>query len=513
MLRKTPSRSVQASISLMAGCAMASMISTAWADRQAVLGTVNGDGTFSTGRSAGDTSDGVIKEAEMRIQADPAAEHGLDAKTYHLRADCYGDIMIPLGKFASGALSINWTADGGGSSIGGQLTVVAHTGEQAVSGPYILSQSGAGLDRVKLRAVKVGGGAADQYFLYLQYDDAASTAPNRISVAITTTASIEEEYSESSGATASVVPVFSSIGSDSKRFDFYQEVFINSSKALTEATAPAAISSQLAAGGYLTRSYGSNTWLESGALLALGDNSQANGSNAIALGGGTANGTSSLAIGQSQATGYASVSTGAGIASGDFSSATGLGNASGYGAVSLNAGIAAGDYSTAMGGGYAAAYGSTAMGGGSALATGATAMGSGQAAGNFSLAVGEGTIAQAYASVAVGSYNASQGTSDSWIETDDLLVIGNGAEFYPRSNALATLKNGRTTLTNKFWDSNAPTTVPSNAEEASNGQALVVEGHAELKGNTTLDGDITLKGKVTLEQPQGDISMGIYDGN
>lgn len=137
---------------------------SAFADRQAVLGTVNADGTFSAVRSAGDASDGVIKEAEMRIQADTATEHRLDAKTYHLRVDCWGDVLIPLGKFASGALSINWTADGGGTSIGGQLTVAAHSGEQTDSGPYILSQSGAGLDRVKLRAVKVGGGASDQYY-------------------------------------------------------------------------------------------------------------------------------------------------------------------------------------------------------------------------------------------------------------------------------------------------------------------------------------------------------------
>jgi hypothetical protein len=35
----------------------------------------------------------------------------------------------------------------------------------------------------------------------------------------------------------------------------------------------------------------------------------------------------------------------------------------------------------------------------------------------------------------------------------------------------------------------------------SGGEALVVEGHTRLKG------------KVIIEQPQGDISMGIYGGN
>jgi hypothetical protein len=68
-----------------------------------------------------------------------------------------------------------------------------------------------------------------------------------------------------------------------------------------------------------------------------------------------------------------------------------------------------------------------------------------------------------------------------------------------RSNAITTLKNGQTTLTNKHWKAHASTPLADPAAGiASGGEALVVEGHTRLKG------------KVIIEQAQGDISMGIY---
>jgi hypothetical protein len=91
-----------------------------------------------------------------------------------------------------------------------------------------------------------------------------------------------------------------------------------------------------------------------------------------------------------------------------------------------------------------------------------------------------------------------------------LFELGNGApDEYDAmsmsgyfSNAITTLKNGQTTLTNKAWlnrDSGTSATAdPSSATTDSGGEALVVEGHTRLKG------------KVIIEQPQGDISMGIY---
>ena len=86
-----------------------------------------------------------------------------------------------------------------------------------------------------------------------------------------------------------------------------------------------------------------------------------------------------------------------------------------------------------------------------------------------------------------------------------MLEVGNGnpnAATFETSNAITTLKNGQTTLTNKAWKANpsAPLADPDPTTD-SGGNALVVEGHTVLKG------------KVVIEQVQGDISMGIYGDN
>ncbi len=93
------------------------------------------------------------------------------------------------------------------------------------------------------------------------------------------------------------------------------------------------------------------------------------------------------------------------------------------------------------------------------------------------------------------------------METDPLLTVGNGGASFgdpsAASNAITTLKNGLTTLTNKAWKQRDPQVTPATADPSveetdSDGNALIVEGHTILKG------------KVVIEQPQGDISMGIY---
>ena len=89
------------------------------------------------------------------------------------------------------------------------------------------------------------------------------------------------------------------------------------------------------------------------------------------------------------------------------------------------------------------------------------------------------------------------------MESDPLFEVGNGSAprggqeppSTTRSNAITTLKNGQTTLTNKAWKAD-PNVAPT--EDNSYGRALVVEGNTVLNGN------------VTIAVPQGDISMGIY---
>jgi hypothetical protein len=134
---------------------------------------------------------------------------------------------------------------------------------------------------------------------------------------------------------------------------------------------------------------------------------------------------------------------------------------------------------------------------------------SAQAIGSHSIAFGLNSKADSACAVALGSRNLSSGglmtsvSADAWLENGVLFELGNGnpspTDAVGPSNAITTLKCGQTTLTNKAWKSNAAH-LASNPDPSteSSGEALIVEGHTRLKG------------KVIIEQPQGDISMGIY---
>ncbi|MGC4015046.1 MAG: hypothetical protein QM755_11110 [Luteolibacter sp.] len=524
-----------------------------FADRDAILGTIDSSGNFTSGRTAYTTDDGKIKEVESRLQADPSNEHPLDSKIYHLRAQCYGDTLIPLGKFSSGIMTLNWSTWGEYASVSGNMVVASHWGGADISGPFIMTQQeGAAGGRAKLRVAKGVGGDYDGFFLYLEYHNPALGHAQMVSVSISTTQSISETYGESSAATATLVPVYSNVSTLDKRFDFNKDVYINGSKALTEGSAP---TSSTWTNAFMPRQMGTSTILSSGGLVAWGNSSQATAAGALAIGPSSyASGTNSTAIGNTaQATGQSSISIGEGsmafgnnsIVMGEYSMATNVESlalgaysySNGLGAVTIGGGESDGDYSfattfglatgqlaIAMGGSTATGEGSVALGGYDTTywplanyATGenATSLGgiSNSSTGFASFSSGNWSRANAAYSIALGSLNKGSGSSaTNWVETDSLLELGNG--YAPRgsgepsstlrSNALTTLKNGQTTLSNKFWNASSPTDIPSNATESSNGQALVVEGHAEIKGNTVLEG------KVTLAQPQGDISMGVY---
>jgi hypothetical protein len=153
-------------------------------------------------------------------------------------------------------------------------------------------------------------------------------------------------------------------------------------------------------------------------------------------------------------------------------------------------------------------------------------MSSSYALGHNSLAIGSGTWSLGTSSFSLGSclksissHQISLGYGNKvlanqnphqWIENDVLFSLGNGMsasafnnfQVGSGSNAITTLKNGQTTLTNKFWNRTAPNTVPTQPE-ASQANALIVEGHAQLEGN------LTVKGAIRI-QPQGDLSMGPF---
>jgi hypothetical protein len=143
--------------------------------------------------------------------------------------------------------------------------------------------------------------------------------------------------------------------------------------------------------------------------VGLGHNTTAFGISSTAMGEGTtASGMYSTAMGNSS------------TASGSSSTAMGEGT------------TASADYSLAAG------YSTTASNGSS------TAMGTlTTASGSCSTAMGAHTKAESEYGMAVGCFNVGGGTAVSWVDTDPIFEIGNGANDLNRANALTVLKNGK----------------------------------------------------------------------
>jgi len=206
--------------------------------------------------------------------------------------------------------------------------------------------------------------------------------------------------------------------------------------------------------------------------------------------GGDASGTGSLAVGNGA------------VASGQNSTALGSSSlASGVSAFSTGAGKATGNNS--------AAFGSSTSLGQSSIAFGTASV----AGGSNSAAFGSSTSAGGTNSTTFGSFTRTNvsngfviGYNNVGLEeisptgASPLFEIGNGWWASVSSNALTTLKNGKTTLDNYGWQESSPLAVPvdTSTHAFSGGEALVVDGHTRLRG------------KVVIERPQGDISMGIY---
>ncbi len=203
---------------------------------------------------------------------------------------------------------------------------------------------------------------------------------------------------------------------------------------------------------------------------ALGPYSEATAKLALAIGGGKAGGPYSIA--------------------GNFGSTMGAMSLS-VGGYSVKSGIV-----TGPGPNVTVGNGSVAIGGVKNVASG-----------DYSYGFGLFNSPNAAASISLGSAAIGGGTTNTWIDTDPLFELGNtlidiSIPLEPtigRTNAITTLKNGQTTLTNREWKANSGTPLgnpPSTTD--SGGNALVVDGHTVLNG------------KVIISVPQGDISMGIY---
>jgi Head domain of trimeric autotransporter adhesin len=199
------------------------------------------------------------------------------------------------------------------------------------------------------------------------------------------------------------------------------------------------------AAGYNTRAsaafstaFGSTTTASGASSFAAGGaGTTASNQLAIALGNGaTASGYSSVAIGElATASGQSSISIGRNSnANGVYATAMGVSTiATGQGSFTCGYGTRAPtNYSTAMGfGGVASGEGSTAMGYNTV------------SSGTYSTAMGFNTKAQAYGSLVIGKWNIVSGTQTSWVDTEPVFAIGNGADTNNRANVITILKNGK----------------------------------------------------------------------
>ena len=179
-----------------------------------------------------------------------------------------------------------------------------------------------------------------------------------------------------------------------------------------------------------------------------------------------ASGDESRALGMSStASGLASLAAGSKtVASGSYSFAAGdttIANATG--AVALGVSTVASGYNSFASGFSTTASGNTAFAAGqNTVADGlyGVAMGYGSHAGSYSFAFGRETNAEAvgavsmgyktnvtsYADLVIGRYNVGGGTFNSWVATDPVFEIGNGASTSSLSNALTIYKNGNQSI-------------------------------------------------------------------
>ena len=123
-------------------------------------------------------------------------------------------------------------------------------------------------------------------------------------------------------------------------------------------------------------------------------------------------------------------------------------NSMGYGSVALGGfNSITQQYSVAMGdSNIVTAYSAGALGFGN-IVTGQSSFAAGTestTSGTNSMALGDHVTANSKSQISVGSYNLPKGgeTTNAWVGTDPIFVVGNGASAGARSNAMMILKNG-----------------------------------------------------------------------
>jgi YadA head domain repeat (2 copies) len=264
-------------------------------------------------------------------------------------------------------------------------------------------------------------------------------------------ASGQNSYAFGKSATAAALSSFA-VGEGAYAYNQYSYAFGKGSKTQADYSyafgynATASGSNSFAMGESVTASYPNSYAFGKGAqatkdnAIAMGLNAMASGLNSFAI-NGTASGESSKAFGGTASKLYAFSAGNANTkANGEYSIAMGENvQATGDNSVAIGSGLfllpnkATGNWAIAIGAQNEAS-------GSNGIAIGAGIHASGAAAIGMGLSV----TAQSFNSFVIGFDNEISGTTDSWVETDPLFVVGNGSYgSRPSHNALTLLKNGK----------------------------------------------------------------------
>jgi len=169
----------------------------------------------------------------------------------------------------------------------------------------------------------------------------------------------------------------------------------------------------------------------------------------------------------------------------------------GASAISIGA-IAVMGNSTASGA-YTVAIGNTSTASGNY----AVALGGGNATAVSAIAIGVGTIAQTWATVVVGHYNAPiSGNTTAWQSTDPAFIVGVGTSTTP-ANGLVAYNSGNVTFGGNLSLNNPAYVSPTNATQP---QELLIQGATNVNGTATFNGNATL----SIPIQNGEISMGAF---
>ena len=386
----------------------------------------------------------------MNAQMDDNSANNNSAGTFAVAMGAYttasGSYSTAMGRYTtastwmSTAMGDNTTASGEFSTAMGRLTTASDYASTVI-GQYNSSGSSAtsaGSFSTSAPAFVIGNGAdssnkSDAFKVMFNGDTYISSSLYLGGTAITATAA---ELNLLDGVTAIGSGILSSVTENSNT-----GVRLTTSNAANHGDIGSnavdlsyqnSTSSTKGATGYAATALGYLTTASGNRSTATGNNTVASGNQSTSMGElTTASGRETLAIGNST------------TASGDYSTAMGLST------------TASGAQSTAMGRLTTASGISSLALGYSTTASGSSSTAMGEfttASASYSTSIGYGTTASDYGSLVIGRYNSSgssvTNSATAFSTSNTAFVIGNGADFFNKSDAFKVMFNGDATIGN-----------------------------------------------------------------